>query len=59
MYTTSIRTCRTTGSSGRTRPFRRSRRCRRCFFGDICNALRLTLWDEAAGKLVAFRDVVV
>jgi acyl-lipid omega-6 desaturase (Delta-12 desaturase) len=28
------------------------------FLGDICNALTLTLWDEAAGKLVAFRDVV-
>jgi hypothetical protein len=25
------------------------------FIGDICNALTLTLWDEAAGKLVAFR----
>jgi omega-6 fatty acid desaturase (delta-12 desaturase) len=27
-------------------------------FGDISNALRLTLWDETAGKLVAFRDAV-
>lgn len=29
------------------------------FFSDIWKALRLTLWDEAAGKLVAFRDIRV
>jgi omega-6 fatty acid desaturase (delta-12 desaturase) len=29
------------------------------FFGDIWKALRLTLWDEAAGRLVAFREVAV
>jgi len=25
--------------------------------GDVLGALRLTLWDEAAGRLIAFRDV--